>query len=393
MQWVTDKKSKLKVSASTKILYDNFHQNLVGSKTVALEHAFDVFLTEMARDSGCERHVQTKRTHIQDFFSFVNTKFSNISQLNEVSTEMARAYKLFLEKHGNFTRYQSSKKSIHLSNRTINIYITNLKQLFTVLADKSSTDKNPFDVTRIKLSNNSEEREIFEDDEIERIFANVDQYLKPLFIVGISTGLREGDICELKKEHIDLNGEWIEKRNNKTGKKTRIPILPELKDYLESIDWNDGSEYLFPKLANDYQNRRTLIGWRVSRFLKGLGIKTLKEVSGRSRKINSKGIHSLRHQFITRALNYGVELNVIQDTVGHSSEILTRAYASHVKDQQKKEAFKKFQHSDSSNQVMIKLLQSMDENNWSNKRDEALNLLQTKKVPVNKYQTFVPYQA
>ena len=56
-------------------------------------------------------------------------------------------------------------------------------------------------------------------------------YTKPIFIIGLCTGLTLGDICLLKWSEID--GNWItNKRRRKTGTALEIPILPPLANFL-----------------------------------------------------------------------------------------------------------------------------------------------------------------
>ena len=172
--------------------------------------------------------------------------------------------------------------------------------------------------------------------DIRRLAQLVSIYRWPLFLAGISTGLREGDICTLRWSEVDLRTGWITRKARKTGKEVRIPILPGLAAYVRELP-RDG-EYVFVDLAERYLGRsRTCIGKRVSRFLSGIGIKTSRAIEGRSRVASVKDIHSLRHTFVYLAALHGVPFPVVQSVVGHMSPEMTKRYMDHATDQAKQE--------------------------------------------------------
>ena len=87
-------------------------------------------------------------------------------------------------------------------------------------------------------------------------------WIYSLCLTAISTGLREGDICTLKKSSVNLSTGWILiPQNPKTGgASVEIPILPGLKRHLqERFEEEPDSEFVFPELAEIYYNDSTII--------------------------------------------------------------------------------------------------------------------------------------
>ena len=73
--------------------------------------------------------------------------------------------------------------------------------------------------------------------------------MRPLFIIGICTGLSEGDICTLRWDEI-RDGRWIVRRRRKTGASLEIPVLPPLAAFLDEQRPISGEqEYILPEHA------------------------------------------------------------------------------------------------------------------------------------------------
>jgi integrase len=219
--------------------------------------------------------------------------------------------------------------------------------------------------------------------------AKDDEFLYPLFAIGINTGLREGDICQLRWSEIDLDGGWIARKTAKTGKSVRIPILPQIRGYLQQLsDQRSDSDFLLPAHAEMYRANRTGIGYRVSKFLEFIGIKTTKKVDGRSREVSVKDVHSLRHTFCYTAAVHGVPLTIIQSIVGHVNSQITEMYMNHASDEMKKlklqylpdylglpQAKGSILPAISKDAQLIQILKSMTPKNLTKLRQQALQIL------------------
>ena len=140
---------------------------------------------------------------------------------------------------------------------------------------------------------------------------------KCIVFLSYSSGLRIGELLELKTEDLDFERSLIHVRDAK-GRKDRYTLLSEnmgklLKRYL---DEQNPREYLFEG-QHGGKYSPTSIGkvWR--RALKDAGITT------------KYTFHSLRHSFATHLLENGTDLRYIQQLLGHSSSRTTEIY-THV---------------------------------------------------------------
>lgn len=128
-------------------------------------------------------------------------------------------------------------------------------------------------------------------------------------IIAWHTGLRMGDVAQLKWSHLDLGNKVLNivpQKNQKQNKMIHIPIPNELLDWLmtrrtEIKDQNDESEFVMEDMADGYRNGR------LSREFAAVCQKA--EVVGKS-------FHSFRRTFNTRAIEAGVAPAVLSQLTG-----------------------------------------------------------------------------
>ena len=164
--------------------------------------------------------------------------------------------------------------------------------------------------------------------DIGKILSKADTFdMKLLIMIGIYTGLRISDCALLKWNDVDMDNKILKVLPIKTKKHMEapieIPIHPTLMKLLEeALQNNDDSGYVSKENAEGYL--RGHIGDRVVKLFKKCGIETSKEVDGKRKLVC--GFHSLRHTFISMAINNGMSPLLIQKIVGHASVSMTEAY-------------------------------------------------------------------
>lgn len=94
---------------------------------------------------------------------------------------------------------------------------------------------------------------------LERLFeiAHEDDFIYPLIVCAASTGMRLGDVCNLKWADVDLRNGLIECVTAKAGVRVWIPILGRLLDVLKErnavpADGSEPSPFVFPEAARRY---------------------------------------------------------------------------------------------------------------------------------------------
>ena len=139
-------------------------------------------------------------------------------------------------------------------------------------------------------------------------------HLKPMVLVSLNTGIRRGELLNLKWININLDSKTITIVGNtsKTNDTRHIPINTETFHILQC--WraqNTNSIYLFPS-ANGGRMEDVKSSW----------LNLLKRAN-----IEHFRWHDMRHDFASRLVMAGVPLNTVRDLLGHSDIKMTLRYA------------------------------------------------------------------
>ena len=345
-EWIKKNIIPLINQDNAKGLAQTVKQMSVNAEKIKLSDAFNAFLKVPKRRPIGEQQQKLKKSVWDDFTAYINDSHPGVNYIHQLDYRMCAEYITYLRENGRFnksTSYKRGNKTLKTSNKprtkllspkSCNEYLNTLKQICSALLISNDLTENPFAAIP-PMEIQKETREPFTREELQLISQKADSFLFPIFAIGLSTGLRKGDICTLKWSEIDLENGWINRVMLKTKKTVRIPIMQTFHNYLQTLPRD--SEYVIPEQADMYLNNPHGISYRVKKLLEELDIKTTKSIEGRSTNISIKDIHSLRHNFVWDAAEHGVPLPIIQSVVGHMTPKMTRIYADHATDKAKKE--------------------------------------------------------
>lgn len=292
--------------------------NIRGSE-LTLGEAYEAF-----KKSPRRRHVgEATLKQYQYILDAVSEKFGKGTLMNDITQKSAEGY--------------AEEIGASCASQTFNNYIAKIGHVWDVLSTINGTQSNPWNGIVYK-SSDGQAREVLTDDEIKRILVVANGIYNGegslLVLVGKNTGMRIGDCALLKWEDIDLEGGFIRTVTQKTGKKISVPLLNELRTQLESRT-HDG-EFVMPHLARRHLRASNMM----ARCFQKAGIVTCikKQKDRRARPV--KTFHSLRSNFITMCAEAGIELEIVQAVVGHTTRAMTEHY-THIREKAVKEAFAK----------------------------------------------------
>jgi integrase/recombinase XerD len=145
-------------------------------------------------------------------------------------------------------------------------------------------------------------------------------------LVALFCGLRISEVCNLKKQDVDLESEKVIVREGK-GSKDRVVMLPsKLKPLLEKwFRLQEGEFVISTGFGHKYSASILSLKFRRYLFKAGLSIKTFKTDIGQQRYAYS--FHTLRHTYATYLLEKGVDLYYVQRSLGHVDIHTTQIYA------------------------------------------------------------------
>jgi integrase len=161
---------------------------------------------------------------------------------------------------------------------------------------------------------------------------------KGMILAGYYTGARLSDLARLKWSNIDLQEKtitfWQKKTEAKSAKaKVKIPIHPELEEYLISGPLNDNPDApVFPQLHQKPGSGKSGLSMAFKRIMQRAGIDggIIRERRGEAgRSVSALSFHSLRHSFNSALANAGVSQELRQKLTGHASGAMNTLYTHH----------------------------------------------------------------
>ena len=137
---------------------------------------------------------------------------------------------------------------------------------------------------------------------------------RTMIMLMYSSGMRAGEIIDLKWTDIDFNRNIIHIKLAKGNKDRIVMLSPKLKKNLKTLD--------IEKKGNVFKtNRNSKYSLRTIELI----VKKAAEKAGINKHITP---HSLRHSFATHLLEHGIDIRYIQKLLGHSDIKTTMIYAN-----------------------------------------------------------------
>lgn len=142
-------------------------------------------------------------------------------------------------------------------------------------------------------------------------------YLKPMVLLALNTGLRRGELLGLTWGSVDLTGKWLTIRGcrAKSGNTRHMPLNPEALQVLSCWRERQGCpdpDTLVFSGRGGAPMQRIDTSWRG--VLKAAGLRDFR-------------FHDLRHTFASRLVESSVDLYAVQLLLGHADMNMTKRYA------------------------------------------------------------------
>lgn len=215
------------------------------------------------------------------------------------------------------------KRKVQVSGPTVNRDLALIKTIFNKAIEWGKATHNP--VKKVKFFPEHDPRMRFlEKGEVDALLRNCSQWLRPIVIVGLHTGMREGEIFDLRWDDINFHSRNVRVRPAKSGEGRNIPMNKSLFNELQAMKKNLDSPYIFSNTDNEKITRHGKFRKQWCNAVKQSGILDFH-------------FHDLRHTFASHLVMRGVELKTVQELLGHKSTKMTERY-SHLSPRHKSKA-------------------------------------------------------
>jgi len=137
-------------------------------------------------------------------------------------------------------------------------------------------------------------------------------WLKPLVLLAMNTGMRRGELLGLAWQDIDLAEGLVtvQASKAKSGKRRHIPLSDEAAWVLHELQRSAHGTYVFQDRGKPLASITT--SWENLRERAGLA---------------DFHFHDLRHHFASRLVQAGADLNTVRELLGHGDLTMTLRYA------------------------------------------------------------------
>ncbi|MDA9982674.1 site-specific integrase [Gammaproteobacteria bacterium] len=212
----------------------------------------------------------------------------------------------------------TTKRGYQRSPSTVVRYMAALSHAFTIAVNEWGwLEDSP--MRKVKKPTEPRGRVRFlSDDERERLLQACEKsdspYLYPVFVLAISTGMRQGEIMGLTWDAVDLHQGRITLHHTKNGEIRVVPLVGKalelLKDHakVKRID----TPLLFPGRAKPNKPIDLRSPWRAA--LKAAGIEDFR-------------FHDTRHSTASYLVMNGASLAEVSEVLGHKSLEMVKRYA------------------------------------------------------------------
>lgn len=185
---------------------------------------------------------------------YASKHFPTVKKVDHLSPAQAKIYMKHQEERG-------------IAAKTYNDILWVLKTVFSRAGSNVFDDFKAMPVETVS-------RKPYSPEELHDIFeaAEADRFIRPVIITAACTAMRRGDCCLLKWSSVDLVEGYITVKTSKTGATVDIPLFPMLYDEITARRDN-GSEYVFPDQAKQYQTNPGMLTDRLRKVLAHAGFR------------------------------------------------------------------------------------------------------------------------
>jgi site-specific recombinase XerD len=293
---------------------DNPKENIIqqeGTASITLSQFKQEYIAYLIPTKS-PKYISSIKYSFNQFISFVG------------AIELVKTDKRLIDKFI-ISSFSKTQRGAHLFYRT-------LKAAFNKAIEWNYIESNPF--TKVKFPKLVKSFPTFiSEDELLIILSNTPyQYLKDIFTVGFYTGLRLGELINMRWNWIDFFNNQITVKCSddfltKSKKERIIPMSEKVKSILITrfnLGVHQPGEVVFFRIQKRKLHQETIS-------------KQFKEVVRYSNLNERIHFHSLRHSFASLLAQKGVSLYIIKELLGHEDLATTQIY-SHLQQQNLRDA-------------------------------------------------------
>ncbi len=198
---------------------------------------------------------------------------------------------------------------------TVNRRRTFLSGIMTEAERRGYIERNPARGVQ-NLPEHNQKLRWMTDDEEDRLLAHSPEYLRPIILVALHTGMRRGEVLTMKWADLNFDQKLVRVTHTKNHRIRYIPMNSKLEKLLDAMK---PEATTWEKTPYVFANEDTETKFKdLSRAFEG---------ACRRSGLEDVTFHTLRHTFASRLAQAGVPLNTVRELLGHGDMTVTMRYA------------------------------------------------------------------
>jgi integrase len=198
-----------------------------------------------------------------------------------------------------------------VTKATLNVELSFLKKMFNLAVEWGWLKENPALLIK-RLKGEKKRMRFLNRKEVDRLIECSAPFLKPIIITAVSSGMRRGEIFNLKWKDIDFEHGFIRVEKSKNKETRDIPVDGFLSEILtRQTESKKNGNYVFCKKDGA---RFTCISKYFRAACKKAGIEDFR-------------FHDLRHTAASLYASGGCDITSLKNLLGHKSLEMTQRYA------------------------------------------------------------------
>lgn len=298
---------KVAIDRATKLEHDLLHGTYrVIRHEISIAQAIEDYLSHHTTEGSAQKTIDKYRGQLDPFRDFCHEH--RVRVLARISPSL-------------FDRYRAKRRQ-GLHGNTLSQEGTNIKQFMKWCVSRHYLTVNPLaDVKIAKPVPTPRPAPTLA--QVQSLLKSSSDYRMPMLAVLAFTGMRSGEVRQLRQEDVDLDGGWFhivsrKDARTKTGTSRKVPMHPVLQKLLKSRERSPGPWFFCAEPSGKFPEGDHWISTKKLNEYFLVRVKHLGFTAGR----DALGftIHSLRHFMETHCVNARVPQRVVDTWLGHKSD-------------------------------------------------------------------------
>src|SRR6266480_1934991 len=203
------------------------------------------------------------------------------------------------------------KKMTTCRPATINRDLSRLRRMFSLAVEWELLEESPMAGIRFLRENNARTRYLSLEESNRLIASCIAPHIRALVTIALHSGMRSGEILNLRWHDLDFAAGFILVRDSKNGESRQVPTDATLSALFRAYPHRPSTDLVFSSSSGGH-----IVDVRTG-FLN----------SGKRAGITDLHFHDLRHTFASQFVMAGGDFYILKEILGHKSITMTQRYA------------------------------------------------------------------